>query len=360
VLRTVLKFLGVIVSASLICLVAALLAGALVSPEEGNLARSLVAAGMGLFLGALATACLAGYTLRDLYGLGGRGASAQLLRNLLGLSGSIQIIDGGHTVVPTNYKGSLFGPRLVIIRASAVLFYQGPKQTRIEGPGFVRTRLFEYAQRAHNLRPLQRTFSFSDLLTKDDLPLRAEVRVEFGAQVSPEVIRGAKKLTPADVASIQKLDLHCPDADRELAVRSVVETELRRLVRPLTADVANQPGNLTAMDQTLWSQCNRRLSLWGLYAYSVAVTKLCPSEELLRAYTWAEASASMDIKTAVAAQAQNAVGGQLTRDNIAIETLRRVLLAFAGDPKLAKWSTPAGASTTIEGGRPLPPLPPGE
>ena len=66
------------------------------------------------------------------------------------------------------------------------------------------------------------------------------------------------------------------------------------------------------------------------------------------------------VKSAVAAQAQNATGIPLTRDNIAIETLRRVLLAFAGDPKLAKWSTPAGASTTIEGGRPLPPLPPGE
>ena len=83
--------------------------------------------------------------MASFYGMSKLAAFGVILRMVFGLSNGIHIIEDGCTTVPSGVSdASIPGPRSVIVRCSAAVFYRGSKQTRISGPGFVITEVMHF------------------------------------------------------------------------------------------------------------------------------------------------------------------------------------------------------------------------
>ncbi len=99
-------------------------------------------------------------------------------------------------ITQTKPKGLLpkiGGPGLVIIKPyNAVVFEQGGKVTRIEGPGRVLTRFMEFPKEVLDLRKQWISWTAENVLTKDHVPLRFYCGVGFRIEAARDT---AKRLS---------------------------------------------------------------------------------------------------------------------------------------------------------------------
>ncbi|HFD38562.1 MAG TPA: SPFH/Band 7/PHB domain protein [Anaerolineae bacterium] len=102
------------------------------------------------------------------------------------------IVENGE-ITQTKPKGLLpkiGGPGLVIIKPyNAVVFEQGGRVTRIEGPGRVLTRFMEFPKEVLNLRKQWISWTAENVLTKDHIPLIFHCGVGFRIEAAKDTAK---------------------------------------------------------------------------------------------------------------------------------------------------------------------------
>ena len=245
----------------------------------------VVGAGMAFFGSALA--------LRGIYGRSFLGTLFEHIRVVLRLDGTPLVIENGEITEPSGKSGRLLGPRSVLIKGSVVTFAQGARQTRVEGPGTVRTQPGEYVQSVYDLRPKQETLELERVLTSDQLPMRLELSLTYAIDLPEDVVRSGRKLTEGERQMLLRMDHESPDMHK--TVRAVVEQVARREVGSLEYRPLLGPDSMSRLDHAIIMRANRMLAarVCGARLHNVTVTKLLPADELVAASSQAEAEATL-------------------------------------------------------------------
>ncbi|GEM_PF-2695024 len=203
---------------------------------------------------------------------------------LVGTVRGFHKIEDGTTTLPKDAKGPVLGPRLIIVAPyNAVVLERGSQQTGIQGPGIFRTRAFEFVKRIYDLRPRQRAMQFGDVLTKDGLLTSVAVSATYSIGVSRAAKVGQRKMTAADRAILQEIDLRTPDW--EDGVRSAIERSVRDAFRARDlADLMSLP-NLDDLADLVLEQARQRVLKQGVYLDQLRVESVQPASEVTGANT---------------------------------------------------------------------------
>lgn len=94
---------------------------------------------------------------------------------------------------PTGLLPALGGPGKVVIKPyNAVIFERSGEITRIEGPGLILTRRFEFPKAFFDLRKQWSAWTTEELLTRDHVPLRFNCGVGFRIESARETAQRIK------------------------------------------------------------------------------------------------------------------------------------------------------------------------
>lgn len=179
--------------------------------------------------------------------------------------------------VPDEWR---FGPRWVTVQPeAAAIMVQGSRQTRVAGPGRYLSLPFEYVERVYNLRPIHKTFRFSDVLTKNRLPTVVEVSVTYGILVGLEGRLGIRPLTEQERTNIRNVASWAPDW--EDALRSVVEKYTRISIGHRTIAQALNVVRVTPFEQEITIDTRNEVQTWGIDILALDLVSIQPNEDLV-------------------------------------------------------------------------------
>lgn len=292
--------------------------------------------------------------LRSLYGGSEFKALGHHLRLATGLARSIQIIDQGQTVVPSD-AAFLMGPHLILVRPdNAVILERGPQQTRVSGPAVIGSKPFEYVKRIFDLRQKQETFAWHNVLTEDLMATTVEISVTYGINISVAGRRGQTTLTPSEIDTIQRIDSQMPDWQSE--AKAAIEGSVRRAVSSWSLDDLLTHRTFNRLENHILTLANRKVSRWGITIRQVVVKNVQPEQEVTAATAslWladAEAAVASKLERARAFAWRDALKTLADgyKDAIAMgmpdaaihrEMLRRALEQIAKDPATKLILTP--------------------
>jgi len=113
-------------------------------------------------------------------------AGRQLWTLITGINYPYQIVEDGKVTrtKPAGILDVIGGPGIVVIKpGNAVVFELGGTVTKIEGPGVVKTRMFEMIKKVVDLRPQWETIEANDVQTRDGIPLH--LKAGAGYKIEP-------------------------------------------------------------------------------------------------------------------------------------------------------------------------------
>ncbi len=300
---------------------------------------------LSLLSGAAVSLVVLASTIAPLYGMSSSIAIGTIIKMLLGLSRGVHIIEDGHTILPHDVDdASITGPRFVIVRCSAAVFYRGARYTRVSGPGFINTDAWEYVRHLFDLRPCQETLTYDHILTAERIPTQVELSVTYGIAVSPKTARGEIPMATAERNMILRMCTEMPEWKK--AVQEEIERSLRQAVVNYRLDGILGPASVDALSQQVRANANARLNTYGIRVSRVSVLDVQPDDRLLQAANWARIGSDMELAKAstyrdtlsVIADAYRIAREMKMSDaDMQREVLRRILECLAHDPRTASY-----------------------
>jgi len=218
-------------------------------------------------------------------------AGRQLWTLLTGINYPYQIVENGKVTrtKPAGILDVIGGPGIVVIKpGNAVVFELGGTVTKIEGPGVVKTRMFEMIKQVVDLRPQWDTIEANDVQTRDGIPLHLKAGV--GYQIEPLANTAGRlgvggPVGPFNAAimgfhPVHKKNVFCAvylagTTDWQRASRGAVELALRDAIgRQTLAEIYGQAAD-GALGPTIIPQLEREAEIdvraWAL-AWGVTIT----------------------------------------------------------------------------------------
>ena len=286
-----------LVSVLAIVLVTAAVMSRIIPSAPPLASREAYMVAAGFLVGCIAVLGASAHLMADYSASGPFEGAKMLLGRLLGRLGPTQVIENGLSVQPKGpIAGPLMGPRSVVLRGSAAIFYQGPRQTGVEGGITYVSKPREYAHKTYDLHPKQQIVYIEPVLTSDQMPVCIKVLTSSGILVRFEVVEGKEPLNDEEKQRIAKLDLETPDIDE--LVSSVVERVMRREAGRLTYDRLTRSSTLALLDHTLLARINADLNPRGLRMHRLNVTSVQPTDAVLKATATAKAESARDLERA--------------------------------------------------------------
>lgn len=293
---------------------------------------------------ALLTFALAAYAMRELYRGSWRAATRDLWRIAQGKLAGAQVIEDGQSTYPKGEQSPV-GPREVTIKPyNAVIFEMGTRQTRISGPARLTTIKSEAVKHIYDLRPRRNSWPFTNVLTRDLIPVEVTVSLSWRINVPPEAARGSVSFQRKDKDIIQKLNR--PMADCERGVQVAIEESVRAVVGALNLQALRQQ-NARDLERQIRNRANRNTRSWGIAVDRVTLENLQLARQMTEAATgnWVttrqgqavatadlvRANARASALQALAAAYKSATRAGMPADAVEWESWRRTLEQMAKD-----------------------------
>jgi regulator of protease activity HflC (stomatin/prohibitin superfamily) len=250
-------------------------------------------------------------------------AGRQLWTLITGINYPYQIVENGKVArtKPAGILDVIGGPGIVVIKpGNAVVFELGGTVTKIEGPGVVKTRMFETIKQVVDLRPQWETIEANDVQTRDGIPLHLKAGVSY--QIEPlantvERLAAGGPVGPFDatimgVHPVHKNNVFCAvylagTSDWQRASRGAAELALRHAIGRLTLSEIYGQATDDAVAPTIIPQLNEEASKeastwaidWGVTIALVDIISLeAPAEVRDRILKQWEAAAQHGLITA--------------------------------------------------------------
>lgn len=285
---------------------------------------------------------------RDLYGGSEWDAFNALFSMALGITRDYHIIEDGRTSLPSDARGPVMGPRLVIIKPdNAAVFEMGPKQTQIKGPGVAKTRAYEYVKSIYDLKEQSMALQLDGVLTRDMMTTTVRLKVMYRIDVSLESRTGQRKaLTPDEIGIIQQI--HSSTTDWKETTRDAIEACVRQAIAGMNLRDTLSPAGSRRIEEDVRHLSNRMLDEWCITVHRLIAEEVRPSSPVMSTTErqWiaavetnttveterARAAAWRDALALLADSYQRAEAMGMSEVAIHSEAVRRTLEQVAKDP----------------------------
>jgi hypothetical protein len=236
--------------------------------------------------------------LRDLYGGDEMEAFSHHLRILFAARGGIMIVEDGKVTVPSS-KGPHMGPMRVIVKpGNVVVMESGSRVTRICGPSVFQSGNFEYVKQVIDARRVRRSVHVKDVMTRNLVPIVADVTYVAGIDLSPETIRGengsmihpdkSQGLTATELAALRGILIRLPNWQD--MVQEVVMAAIREILATERFNEAISSDNYGDLTNRIHTRVRTRLAGHGIRVESTQLTRVSPDPLLVEALASSEST----------------------------------------------------------------------